>query len=62
MHRLKCIEEHDLPAGVDWAVLQFEDGEVLVVIKRTMISSPRVLADAWAAYRQLRDRRRVPAA
>jgi hypothetical protein len=48
-HSVVFVDENALPAGVNWALIEF-DGELHCIVKRTCVTED-VLEDAWGGYR-----------
>lgn len=57
LYDVKIIEEGLLPSGHDWVLVEC-DGHMTLCVKSSACG-PRVLAEAWAAYRKL-DRHHTP--
>lgn len=56
-HDVLVIEDDSrMPTGQDWLLIEHDDG-VLFVVRREAFGSPRWIADAWAGYRALAERR-----
>lgn len=55
MYAVKFVADGDLPDGHAWAMAHDADGNVFAFIKHTCLT-PRVLEEAWAAYRQIAQR------
>lgn len=58
---VKFVRDDELPPDVEWALAETWDGETFLFVKRRAVC-PRVLAESWAAYRQLARGRRVATA
>lgn len=61
VYDVRVIEETDLPAAQGWAMVQTSSGSTTLLVKRSAICA-ETMAEAWAAARKLRRRRKASAA
>lgn len=50
-HRVRLIEQDNLPRGHDWALVEHGGRITLFIVEEAL--TPRKLEEAWAAYRLL---------
>lgn len=50
-HRVRLVDECDLPAGHDWMLVEHDERITLFIAEDAL--TPRCLEEAWAAYRLL---------
>jgi hypothetical protein len=50
-YQVRFVDDHELPEGVDWAIVRASDDRALCFIKQSRVT-PAVLSDAWAAWEE----------
>jgi hypothetical protein len=48
---VRFLEDHELPEGVDWALVH-TDNELIYVVKASKVS-PQALLEGWVAYMKM---------
>lgn len=52
MHAIQFVDDHDLPADHDFALVTTGRDDVVIFFRRSAVT-PQVLEQSWAAYRAL---------
>lgn len=50
---VKIVGDEDLPENINWMFVKMTTGELLLILTRSASGCSRILAEVWAAYRQL---------
>lgn len=59
-YAVKILHDNDLPDGLEWCLVR-EPGAMTACVKRSYVTDPAVLAEAWAAARHSRQLLLLPA-